>query len=130
MSAFNVFQRFRHVRRVSQSRARAVHVLSSAFMLVSAIATAAPGLSAINLVTTTEYYYTPLDYYFITSRDSEKAALDGISGWTRTGRSFAALSAPVAGTGGLTRYFFDKVAVKATRGSHFYTVLEIGRAHV
>ena len=77
MSAFNVFQRFRHVRRVSQSRARALQVLSSAFMLVPAIAIAAPGLSAINLVTTTEYYYTPLDYYFITSRDSDKAALDG-----------------------------------------------------
>ena len=56
-----------------------MQVLSSAFMLVSAIATAVPGLSAINLVTTTEYYYPPLDYYyyFITSRDSDKAALDG-----------------------------------------------------
>ena len=117
MSAFNVFQRFRHVRCVSQSRARAVQVLSSAFMLVSAIATAAPGLSAIDVVTTTEYYYPPLDYYFITSRDSDKAALDGISGWTRTGRVFGAFSAPIASSSGLTRYYFDKVAVKATRGS-------------
>ena len=77
MSAFNVFQRFRHVRPVSQSRARALQVLSGAFMLVPAIAIAAPGLSAINRVTTTGSYYPPLDYYFITSRDSDKAALDG-----------------------------------------------------
>lgn len=84
-------------------------------------------MSAINLVTATEYYYTPLDYYFITSRDSEKAALDGINGWTRTGRSLAAFSAPVAGTNGLTRYYFDKVAVKAARGSHFYAVLDSDR---
>ena len=60
-----------------------MQVLSSAFMLVPAIAIAAPGLSAINLMTTTDYYYSPLDYYyyyyyyFITSRDSDKAALDG-----------------------------------------------------
>ena len=57
-----------------------MQVLSSAFMLVPAIAIAAPGLSAINLMTTTEYYYPPLDYYyyyFITSRDSDKTALDG-----------------------------------------------------
>ena len=120
MSAFNVFQRFRHLRRGSQSRIRALQVLSSAFMLVSAIATAAPGLSAINVVTTTEYYYTPLDYYFITSRDSNKAALDGSSGWTRTGRSFTALSAPIAGYRGLTQYNFDNVAVKATHGNYAY----------
>ena len=103
MSAFNVFQRFRHVRCVSQSRARALQVLSSAFMLVPAIAIAAPGLSAINRVTTTESYYPPLDYYFITSRDSDKAALDGSSGWTRTGRFFGAFSAPIAGSSGLTQ---------------------------
>ena len=57
-----------------------MQVLSSAFMLVPAIAIAAPGLSAINRVTTIESYYPPLDYYyyyFITSRDSDKAALDG-----------------------------------------------------
>ena len=96
-------------------------------MLAPVVATAAPGLSPIGLVSATEYYYTPLDYYFITSRDSDKAALDGISGWTRTGRSFTAFSTPVAGTSGLTRYYFDKVAVNATRGSHFYTVLDSDR---
>ena len=109
------------------AKSHALALLGGLLVFVPVIATAAPGLSAINLVTTTEYYYPPLDYYFITSRDSDKAALDGISGWTRTDRSFAALSAPVAGTGGLTRYCFDKVAVKATRGSHFYTVLDSDR---
>jgi YHYH protein/Repeat of unknown function (DUF5648) len=96
--------------------------------VVGSVATAAtPGLAQLTLVNATEYYYTPLDYYFITSRDSDKVALDGASGWTRTGRSFGAFSAPIAGTAGLTRYYFDKVAVKATRGSHFYTVLDSDR---
>ena len=96
--------------------------------LAGSVATAAtPGLAPITLVNATEYYYTPLDYYFITSRDSDKAGLDGISGWTRSGRTFAAFSAPIAGTSGLTRYYFDKVAAKASRGSHFYTVLDSDR---
>ena len=127
MPAANLFHRFRRLRRVSKSLSHALALLGGLLVFVPVIAIAAQGLSAINLVTTTEYYYTPLDYYFITSRDSDKAALDGISGWTRTGRSFTAFSTPVAGTSGLTRYYFDKVAVNATRGSHFYTVLDSDR---
>ena len=102
------------------AKSHALALLGGLLVFVPVIATAAPGLSAINLVTTTESYYTPLDYYFITSRDSDKAALDGISGWTRTGRFFGAFSAPIAGSSGLTQYNFDNVAVKATRGNYAY----------
>ena len=77
MSAANLFHRFRRLRSVSQSLSHALALLGGLLDFVPVIATAAPGLSAINLVTTTEYYYPPLDYYFITSRDSDKAALDG-----------------------------------------------------
>lgn len=130
MSTFNFFQRYRQRRQAfcaSKVASCAVQLLGALFAWGAVSAIAAPGLSAISLVTATEYYYTPLDYYFITARDSDKVALDGISGWTRTGRSFGAFSAPIAGTAGLTRYYFDKVAVKATRGSHFYTVLDSDR---
>ena len=53
---------------------------------------ATPGLSAPTQVTAVEYYYAPLDYYFLTSRPTEQTLLDGIVGWQRTNRSMAALS--------------------------------------
>ena len=71
-----------------------------------------------------EYRYAPLDYYFITSRDAEKLQLDVASGWMRTGSSFLVFSAQQAGTRGITRFYFDRVARNATRGSHFYTLLD------
>jgi YHYH protein/Repeat of unknown function (DUF5648) len=86
-----------------------------------------PGLSPVTLVTASEFYYAPLDYYFLTSRDTEKAQLSNVSGWSATGRSFDAYSAPVAGTTGVSRYFFDKIAKNNTRGSHFYTELDSDR---
>ena len=120
MSAANPLHRFRRLRSVSQSLSHALALLGGLLVFVPVIATAAPGLSAINLVTTTEYYDPPLDYYFITSRYGDKSALDGISGWTRTGRFFGAFSAPIGGSSGLTRYYFDNLAVKATRGNYAY----------
>jgi hypothetical protein len=95
--------------------------------LNSAHAADKPGLSAVTLLTATEYYYAPLDYYFVTSRDDDMSRLNATSGWARTGRSFSALSAPTAGTSGTTRYYFDMVAKGNSRGSHFYTVLESER---
>ena len=74
--------------------------------------------------TMTEYYYALADYYFITSRDADKTALDATAGWARTGKSFTVLANNDAGTRGITRYYFDKVAKAATRGSHFYTLLD------
>jgi Repeat of unknown function (DUF5648) len=63
-------------------------------------------------------------YYFVTSRDAEKAVLDAATGWARTGLSFSTLTASAFGTGGISRYYFDQVAKGKSRGSHFYTVLD------
>jgi hypothetical protein len=71
-----------------------------------------------------EYRYAPLDYYFMTSRDSEKAALDATSGWSRTGESFPVYTSMPTGGQGITRFFFAQVARGNTRGSHFYAVLD------
>ncbi|MEO7254653.1 MAG: choice-of-anchor D domain-containing protein [Casimicrobium sp.] len=71
-----------------------------------------------------EYRYAPLDYYFITSRDSDKATLDAASDWARTGGSFLVYATQQAGTRSITRVYFDHVARNATRGSHFYTLLD------
>ncbi len=71
-----------------------------------------------------EYRYTPLDYYFVTSRDSDKSTLDAASGWVRTGASFLVYGAQQVGTRSITRFYFDRVARDTTRGSHFYTLLD------
>ena len=34
----------------------------------------------------TEYYHAGLDYYFLTGRDGDKAALDQVPAWARTGK--------------------------------------------
>ena len=72
----------------------------------------------------TEYYYPRMDYYFVTSRDSDKALLDGLSDWQRTGKSFDVLAMPDASAPTpLSRFYFDKIAKAGARGSHFYTLL-------
>jgi hypothetical protein len=78
--------------------------------------------------TMTEYWYAPLNYYFITSRDEEKQALDNVATFRRTGAGFTVLAAQADGANPLVRYFFDKVAVQGSRGSHFYTLLNNEKA--
>ena len=73
--------------------------------------------------TLTEYIYNPLNYYFLTSRDTEKVALDALPGWARTGQSFSARSFADPGALGISRYYFDQIANNQTRGSHFYTLV-------
>lgn len=76
------------------------------------------------LLDTAEYVYQPLNYYFLTSRASEKATLNSSTGWSRTPNRFKVYSGPgIAGTMPLRRYFFALVAKQGTRGSHFYTAL-------
>ena len=89
-----------------------------------AYAVSAPNAPLTSLMT--EYRFAPLDYYFTTSRDDDKAALDalGLAGWARTGKSFTVFAGQVAETKALNRYYFDKVALGATRGSHFYTLID------
>lgn len=96
--------------------------------LLFGLGTAASGVAA-NLEMT-EFYYTPLNYYFITASGAEKAALDGTSGWARTGTSFmvADADAEAAGALPLTRFYFDGIALNKARGSHFYTMVESERS--
>lgn len=70
-----------------------------------------------------EFRQTSLNYYFITSRDSEKHLLDGAAEWSRTGQSFLVLANSEVGSSPIARFYFDKVARNETRGSHFYTAL-------
>ena len=72
----------------------------------------------------TEFQYSPLSYYFMTSRDNEKALLDGIPAWRRTGLSFPVFGSSEYDTYGIGRFFFDQIAKSGTRGSHFYTLLD------
>ena len=81
------------------------------------------GVSSPVIKTMTEYYYAPLDYYFITSRGTDKAILDGATGWTRTGNSFNVFASTVPGSAPINRFYFDQIARNRTRGSHFYTLL-------
>lgn len=73
--------------------------------------------------TMTEYLNAAFGYYFITSRDNEKQILDSAAGWSRTGNSFSVLANDDPGSKGITRYYFDQVAVGGSRGSHFYTLV-------
>ena len=73
-------------------------------------------------VTLVEYYHAGLNYYFMTSRDNEKALLDAVPAWARTGATFPMLAYPEPAVSGNVRFFFDKVAKSGTRGSHFYTI--------
>lgn len=77
-----------------------------------------------------EFYHPTLDYYFITSRANEIALLDGTPPFRRTGQSFHVYTVPIGvsqvGTSQrlpITRFYFDRVAVGGTRGSHFYTLV-------
>ena len=91
----------------------------------SNVSLAGTGVANTSPTTTmVEYYYAALDYYFITSRTGDIAALDAASGWSRTGKSFKVYTAPQPSTLGLNRYYFDQIAVGNSRGSHFYTVVQ------
>ena len=71
-----------------------------------------------------EYRFAPLDYYFITSRDSDKATLDATSGFVRTGASFLVYTQAQTSLRPITRFYFDRVALGNSRGTHFYTLLD------
>lgn len=89
---------------------------------VSTVASAI-GVNTSTSKTLTEYIFNPLNYYFLTSSDTDKAILDVTAGWARTGQSFTALSDADPGTRGISRYYFDKIAKAQSRGSHFFTLL-------
>jgi sugar lactone lactonase YvrE len=72
----------------------------------------------------TEYRYDAADYFFYTTRDSEKILLDKTAGWARTGNAFSVTTANDAGTKPINRYFFERVAQNQSRGAHFYTLID------
>ncbi len=80
--------------------------------------------TASNVKPMVEYVYVPLNYFFITSRDDDKATLDAIAGFQRTGLSFPVYAMQTGNTQAISRFYFDKVAVNGSRGSHFYTLLD------
>lgn len=94
---------------------------SSSVVTLSGTAIAANAVPATRQMV--EYRYAPLDYYFITSRDSDKALLDAATGWSRTGNVFLVYATQAGSNVGISRFYFDRVARNSTRGSHFYTVL-------
>jgi alpha-tubulin suppressor-like RCC1 family protein len=81
-------------------------------------------------LTMTEYRNAALDYYFITSRYQEKLLFKAVApDFQPTGLSFkVSPSVLLAGTQPITRFYFDKVAKGASRGSHFYTLVDAERA--
>lgn len=96
----------------------------SASCAVSSAAKAIEFLPVGNKVSVmlTEYYHAGLDYYFLTGRDSDKAALDTVAAFARTGKEIKLYQAANVDTLPLERHFFAKVARGGSRGSHFFTV--------
>ena len=86
------------------------------------IATVDPLVVVASKVTVVEYLNAQLIYYFLTSRDNEKALLDTAPGWSRTGATFSMLAYPEPAASSNVRFYFDQIARGGSRGSHFYTV--------
>ncbi len=82
--------------------------------------------SVTTTVTAIEYYIPSLNYYFLTSRLTDILLLDTVASFVRTGQSFRAYAQPdpPSGRRGITRFYFDQVAVGGSRGSHFYTLVQ------
>ena len=81
-----------------------------------------------NVKTMVEYIYVPLNYFFVTSRDDDKATLDAISSFQRTGLSFPVYATQTGSAKAISRFYFDKVAMNSSRGSHFYTLLDADKS--
>ncbi len=83
-----------------------------------------------------EFFNPQFNYYFMSSRESEKAALDNLTDslanplWYRTGYWFKTDPASSSQTSSITRYFIAGAARNATRGSHFYTATNEDRAAI
>ncbi len=110
------------------ARSGAITIGHNAIPATTSVSLSGNGVAALPSLPTTrvmvEYRYVPLDYYFITSRDSDKAALDVTSGYARTGASFFVYAQAQGSLRPITRFYFDRVALGATRGGHFYTLLD------
>ena len=110
----------------SQTGLQAVYVTQQ-LTSVCAVSSNALGIEILPVgsnvgVTLVEYYIDSLDYYFLTGRSADKAALDALpSVFARTGQQIKTYAAPNVDTLPLERHYFDKVARNGLRGSHFFT---------
>jgi lysyl endopeptidase len=83
-----------------------------------------------------EYFNPQSDFYFITSRENEKALLDGLIDpfrnqlWYRSGFWFKTDTAQTTFTAPLTRYQIPGAAKAGTRVTHFYSVLNSDRSAI
>jgi hypothetical protein len=108
-------------------RSATLAITHNATVGTSTVSLAGTGVAPVVTATTTpmiEYYFAALDYYFITSRANDIALLDTLAAWQRTGRSFKVYVGAQPGSSAINRYYFDQVAVKNSRGSHFYTLVQ------
>lgn len=107
-------------------RSAALTINHNATVSTSTVSLAGTGVAPPSAATTpmVEYYFPALDYYFITSRVSDIALLDSLAAWQRTGKSFNVYINVQPGSSAINRYYFDQVAVKNSRGSHFYTLVQ------
>ncbi len=83
-----------------------------------------------------EYWNPQFDFYFMTSREAEKAALDSVRDslanplWYRTSYWFKTDTAPSVTTSSINRYYIPGAARSASRGTHFYTALNSDKAAI
>lgn len=83
-----------------------------------------------------EFYVPIADYYFMTSRESEKSLLDSVvdaknnPAFYRTGYWFKADPTSSSSTSSISRYMIPGAARAGTRSSHFYTALNADKAAI
>lgn len=108
-------------------RSATLTITHNATVSTSTVSLAGTGVAPTSPTTTTmvEYYFAALDYYFITSRQNDIALLDTLSAWQRTGKSFKVYTDGQPASSAINRYYFDQVAVNNSRGSHFYTLVQL-----
>lgn len=86
--------------------------------------------------TMVEYFNPQAIYYFMTSRESEKSALDTVRDgngnplFYRTGYWFKVDPFSSSSTSSVTRYLVPGAALGGTRPTHFYTALNADKANI
>ena len=100
------------------------------FGTASTRATDVAGLGIDTTVPLAEFRHASLDYYFRTSRYQEKILLGTAPAFQPTAEAAIPVyaSALQPGARGIERYYFSQVARGASRGSHFYTLVDAERS--
>ena len=102
------------------------------FLLPSAVIPVTTSTQA----TMVEFFNPQLNFYWMSSRESEKTALDTLRDtqgnplWYRTSYAFKTDPAVSGNTSPISRYFIPGAARNASRGSTFYTALNADKAAI